>query len=161
MGNAHYDVGLACLNGHSVNSSAMHNPEHNSKFCDQCGEPTIDACQSCGTKIRGYCYVPGVIDFSGWKIPAHCHECGKPYPWTDRKAKALIDAIDEVDELTEPEREKLKESVPDVLNETTGTQTAAARFKKAIAKGGNVGGKLLYDVLTKVAVEAVTKSVGL
>jgi hypothetical protein len=54
----------------------------------------------------------------------------------------------------------LKSSIPDVLSETPGTHTAAVRFKKAIAKGGHVGGKRLYDVLTKVAVDVVAKSIG-
>jgi hypothetical protein len=118
-------------------------------------------CPSCSASILGEYDSPNVavISFRGWKPPAHCHQCGKPYPWTERRAAALADAIDEVDELSQIERDKLKQSIPDVLSKTPGTDTAVARFKKAIKKGGDVGGKLLSDVLAKVAAEVVTKSI--
>lgn len=158
---AHYDVGLVCLNGHSVNSKSHSSPEFNTKFCRGCGEPTIDTCQKCKAPIRGYCHIEGVITMRSWKPPRHCHECGEAYPWTERRREALAAAIEELDELTETEREKLRESIPDVIQETPKTETAVARFKKAIGQAGTVGGRLLSDVLTKVAAEVVVKSMGI
>lgn len=155
-----YDVGLVCLNGHAVNSMSRRHPDSNAKFCKDCGQPTIDACPSCQTTIRGFLHVPDVIGRCRWDVPAYCHECGKPYPWTDRRSAALSEAIDEADELSDSEREKLKQSIPDILKETPSTDTAVARFKKAIAKAGKVSGKMLYDVTTKVAAEVVVKSLG-
>jgi hypothetical protein len=38
--------------------------------------------------------------------------------------------------------------------------TAVLRFKKAVAKAGAVGGKVLTDVLAKVAAEAVKGQLG-
>lgn len=160
MDRARYDVGLACLNGHPVNGSAYESSEFNAKFCKRCGEPTIDACPACESKIRGYCHVPGVISFRGWKVPAFCHQCGAPYPWTERRKKALADAIADLEELDEGDRSKLTEAIPDVISETAGTEVATARYKKAIAKAGKLSGKLLYDVLVRVATDAVTKSLG-
>jgi hypothetical protein len=63
--------------------------------------------------------------------------CGKPYPWTTRRAEALAEAIDELDELQAADRDKLKQSIPDVLRETAKTETAAARFGKAIRGAGS------------------------
>jgi hypothetical protein len=157
-----YDVGLVCLNGHEVNSEFRSSPEFNAKFCKQCGEQTIHACPKCGVPIRGFYKVQGVIDLGhSWSIPQYCHECGAAYPWRERKEKALATAIEELDELTAAERDKLKESIPDAIAETPKTEIAIARFKKAIIKAGVIGGKLLTDTLSKVAAEIVVKSMGI
>lgn len=158
---SHYDVGLACLNGHAINSSSDTQPEHNSKFCSECGEPTIHECPQCGVSIRGYCYVEGVITLSEWEPASHCYECGSPYPWVQRRSEALAEVVDELDELKPEERDRLKKSIPDILTDTPRTETAVHRFKKAAAKIGKTGGKLLTDVLSKVATEAVKSSMGL
>lgn len=94
-------------------------------------------------------------------MPKHCHECGAPYPWTERKKEALAAAIDELNELDETERDRLKESIPDILQETPKTQTAIARFKKAINKVGKISGKLLTDTLSNIAAEVFVKSMGI
>jgi len=93
-------------------------------------------------------------------LPMHCHECGKQYPWTQRRAGALADAIELLDELTDSEKDKLIESIPDVIQETPKTETAVARYRKAISKAGAIGGKLLTEVLVKVAAEVVVRSMG-
>jgi hypothetical protein len=61
----YYDVGLICLNGHVVNSSAKDHPEHNSNFCDECGSKTINACKYCDASIRGRYHAGGVFDLMG------------------------------------------------------------------------------------------------
>jgi hypothetical protein len=158
---AYYDVGLVCLNGHEVNANYRDSPERNAKFCPNCGAKTINACPSCNESIRGWYFVPGVLSVRSWEVSGHCHECGTSYPWTERKAKALAETIDELDELDSAEREKLKDSIPDVMSDTPSTDVATSRFRKAMTKMGTTGRKLLYDVLTKVASEAVVKSLGM
>ena len=147
MGQIHteYDVGLVCLNGHIVNSRFRSNPGENAKFCDKCGEPTIDACVSCHTVIRGYQSSYGPFGSVGCSmtLPLHCHECGKPMPWTQRNTETLLDAIEWLDDLTDRDKDKLRDYVPDVIKETPRTDTAIASFKKAIGKAGVIGGKLL------------------
>jgi hypothetical protein len=154
-----YDVGMVCLNGHEVNAACRANPEYSSKFCKECGGPTFDACPKCKAKIRGLDNEG--FDMGLWTVPKHCHECGAAYPWTERKEKALATAIEELDELTDAERDTLKESIPDAIAETPKTEIAIARFKKAIIKAGVIGGKLLTDTLSKVAAEIVVKSIGI
>ena len=82
-------------------------------------------------------------------------------PWTQRRTEALAEAIEWVEELPDADKDKLRESIPDVIKETARTDTAIARFKKAIGKAGQVGGKLLTDVLSKVAAEVVVKSMNI
>ncbi|HVC96105.1 MAG TPA: DUF2321 domain-containing protein, partial [Pirellulales bacterium] len=124
---ARYDVGLVCLNGHGINSSAASSPEFNAKCCKKCGQPGVDACLKCSTKIRGSCHIPGVVSFASWDVPSFCHECGAAYPWTERRSAALVEAIGELEELSDAERQHLTASVPDVLSDTPKTQTATAR----------------------------------
>ncbi|REJ29274.1 DUF2321 domain-containing protein [Caldibacillus debilis] len=90
-----YDIAQICLNGHVVNASYNSYPEHNQKYCVECGAKTIIKCLKCQTPIRGYYHVDTLIDH--YTPPKFCHECGEPYPWT---AKALNAAI-ELAELTE------------------------------------------------------------
>ena len=155
-----YDVGMVCMNGHAVNSMAATAPQHNEKFCSKCGAAAIQECPQCHERIRGYYHYENVFGGS-WYVPAHCHACGKPYPWTQGKAEALGEMIEELDGLSDEEREKLKVSIPDIIADTPKSETAALRFKKAVAKVGQAGGKMLMDVITNVATEAVKKAMGL
>jgi hypothetical protein len=75
-----------CLNGHQINSSAASLPHLNKKRCKKCGAETIMACPKCHTDIQGYHHVPGVLDARPVAVPAHCHNCGEPYPWTAKAA---------------------------------------------------------------------------
>jgi len=154
----YYSVGMACLNGHKIAGDAEGSPEFCEEFCSQCGERTITQCPACKQNIRGYYQGEGFG--LRWTLPAYCHSCGKAYPWTERKAEALGETIGELDGLTDGEREKLKKAIPDIIADTPKSETAALRFKKAITKVGKVGGKLLTDVLTNVATEAVKKAMG-
>ena len=157
-----YDNALVCENGHVINSSAQRNPEFSSKHCSTCGSKAVDRCSSCGRAIKGEYHVEGVL-VAGvrWQPPNHCHECGTPYPWTKRKADALLEAIQELDELKPEERERLAGSVPDIISNTPKSETAGLRFKKAIAKLGAGTAKFLKDALMSAATEALKKSMGL
>lgn len=162
MSQAHYETGQVCLNGHPTTAYFRSSPERHSKFCGECGQSTITACPKCSAEIRGAYIVPNVISIGGgYDPPSFCHECGAAYPWTERKSAALAEAIDELDQLSQADREKLKQSIPDVIQDTPKTQTAASRFGKAIGSAGQWGGKLLTEVLTKVATEAALKMSGL
>lgn len=150
------------MNGHPINFSTSSSPERNAKFCPMYGELTISACPACHQFIRGYYHVEGVFAIGpAWEPSAHCYGCGKPYPWTQRRADALNETLDELEELDDAERARLKKAIPDILAETPQSGTAVLRFKKAVAKAGAVGGKVLTDVLAKVAAEAVKGQLGL
>jgi hypothetical protein len=69
--------------------------------------------------------------------------------------------IDELDGLGDEEKAKLKKSVGDIVADTPNSQTAVLRFKKAASKVGQLGGRLLTEVPSKVAAEAVRKAMGL
>lgn len=159
---AQYDVALICLNGHVINRFARSLPEHNTKFCSECGEPTISQCPKCKADIRGE-YGERGIGVLGYEFsyPRYCHNCGAPFPWTERHTEQLRSFIEELEELSDEEKDKLGKSIPDIIAETPGTARASLRFKKAIAKIGKESGKLLIEILEKVASEHVKQQLGL
>ena len=85
----YYDAQQACLNGHQVTVSYHRFPTGRKPFCPQCGEKTIFQCQNCGKEIRGDYHSDDDIFIGGppVEVPSHCEYCGKPYPWTEKKAK--------------------------------------------------------------------------
>lgn len=147
-----YHTGMACLNGHPINCSAELYHESNSPFCPRCGEQTVNECQACGASLRG-AFSEGYSS-SEWQPQPYCYNCGKPYPWTQRNAAAIAATLEELD-LHDADREKLKQSIPDILSETPMTGAAILRAKRVIRAAGSVGGKILTDVLAKVAAEMV------
>lgn len=83
----YHDVMQVCLNGHQITASYNESPQHRKDFCDKCGEKTINTCPNCETTIKGKYTVPGVLSLLTTPVPEHCHKCGKPYPWTEKKTK--------------------------------------------------------------------------
>lgn len=82
----YHDVQQVCLNGHQVTDNYNLVPEFRKSFCSTCGEKTIHQCPECSHPIKGYYHVGGVIAFGGsTAVPTHCENCGKPFPWTERK----------------------------------------------------------------------------
>jgi len=86
-----YDVQQVCENGHQITASYHTSPEFRRKFCYRCGAATIHACPNCGAGIKGEYDVPGVVAI-GFKtpVPSHCENCGKPYPWTEKKVPPTV-----------------------------------------------------------------------
>lgn len=82
-----YDTLQACVNGHVISSMVESHPEHAKKRCPECGAETITQCPACNAKIQGYHHIPGLAHV-GDDMPAHCHECGNAYPWTEKRKNA-------------------------------------------------------------------------
>lgn len=137
-----YDKAQICTNGHVINIQSVYSPEHNKKFCDRCGAPTITNCQNCKAIIRGFYHEEDkgdyVSDYTVLRRPSFCHKCGEPYPWTVAKLKEAQEFSDELDNLSLKEREMLKKSIDDIVRDTPQTTVSVTRFKKLAAKAGPV-----------------------
>lgn len=152
-----YDTALVCVSGHEVNQFCVSAPEYNSPFCRKCGAPTIRDCPGCGAAIWGYLHVPNVADLSGYEVPAHCHACGRAYPWLECRIAAAKELADELSKLSQQERETLKNSIADLVVDTPRTTVAATRFKRLVSKGGQVAADGFRSILTSVLTEAAKK----
>jgi hypothetical protein len=154
-----YDTAMVCLNGHVVNGSSQKYPQHNQRFCDKCGEQSISMCPSCQTPIQGEYYVPGVASLGMSAAPGFCKECGKPFPWTERKLAAAKEVADEFEELSPQDREKLKESLEDLVREGPKTEPAKLKFKNVMRKGGSGSLEIMKGIVTELVSETVRRSI--
>lgn len=159
----YYDVAQICLNGHITNSAFKSSSENNVKFCRNCGAQTITQCPICNENITGDYIEPGfytALDMDE-KAPAFCHNCGSPYPWTQRALEGIQEIIDEERKLSDSEKEKLKLSLNDIIAETPKTALAVTRFKKAAVTVGTVTKDALLQFATDFATETAKKMLGI
>lgn len=174
----HFATAQICNNGHIVNIDTDNHPECNRNFCPECGMKTIIACPSCNAPIKGLHFKtetyqttrPGVYVLGQsrvkttsqnvpvnpddiFNVPAYCHNCGQPYPWTESLLQEADTIIDSFDELTEEQRKLLKDKFPDLLTETPRTISSALTFSKLIngltSVGSAVGKGFLVSLLEK------------
>jgi hypothetical protein len=147
-------------NGHVITTDADTAPELRADFCRQCGSKTTTKCPDCSASIRGHYHVDGVISLGrNYAVPAFCHACGKPYPWTAAKLDAARELADELDELTPDEREKLKGTLDDLVRDTPRTQVAGTRFKRIMSKVGTSSASAMRDIIVDVLSETAKKMI--
>jgi len=154
-----YDIAQICLNGHVVNDSVRSFPEHSKNFCDKCGAKTITNCPNCDSEVQGYYLVSGVISPGyDFKAPGFCHNCGKPYPWTEQKIHAAQELAQEIENLSEDEKKILTQSIDDIVKDSPKTPLATTRFKRIVSKAGKEVAGALRDILVDIASEAARKT---
>ena len=159
MDDSHYDVAQICENGHVTNSMAQDYPDSNQDYCDKCGDPTIMACPSCQTAIRGNHHVPGIFGSEHYSAPAFCYKCGKPFPWISAGLRAAEDLADKLDDLTSDDRKSLKKVLPDLVLDTPSTPVAEAQYKKIMRKVGKGGCASMQSILMDIVSEVVRKTI--
>lgn len=152
-----YDVAQICLSGHLVNQATKNSPQFSSKFCRKCGQPTIDKCPLCKAHITGRYYTTGTPNMPSPEspVPLYCHDCGKPYPWTQATLDTAIELISGEDRLTPEEKTNISENLSDIISQTPRTPLAATKVKTVMEKmseSGKEGFKqLLSDITTESA----------
>ena len=148
-----YDNAQVCLNGHPTNRNVEDYPDRSQPYCDKCGEKTITACQHCKSAIRGW--YQGAPPIGNYVPPNFCHNCGKPYPWTESRLEAAAELAEEIEGLTDEERETVKKSLADLVKDTPRTTVAATRFKRLASRAGketaNAFRQLLVDIVSETA----------
>lgn len=158
MRDSWYDVAQICLNGHVINDSVKKYPQQNKKFCDKCGVATITNCQNCNAEIQGEYHVEGVISsVSHYIAPAFCPNCGKPYPWTEAKIQAAHDLAQELENISDDDKEILNQSINEIIKESPRTTLAATRFKKILSKTSEAIVDAFRDILIDIVSETAKK----
>jgi hypothetical protein len=155
----HHDVSLICLNGHVVNDSSRTMPQFNAKHCDNCGEPTIDTCPACKKPIKGAYISSGVYGVGVQTAPSFCQECGKSFPWTERRLSAAKELADELDGLSSDDKLKLRGALDDLVKEGPKVEPAKLRFKQIMKKVGRKGYDMMKSVVTDLVSDSVRKSI--
>ena len=174
-----FDTAQICKAGHLANLYKNLHSECNIKHCLLCPEEVISECPHCHERIRGgyfSCTVYSETAYVGdpifpdeqrlstthykeltkpeeYQIPAYCHHCGQPYPWTESLLQEADAIIDSFDELEEEQRKLLKDRFPDLLAETPHSMSSALSFSKLIngltSVSSAVGKGFLISLLEK------------
>lgn len=132
-----YHTAQICKNGHIINHRADTEPLRNKPYCSSCGSETLISCPSCNAKILGDYEVEGFGFPLSYDIaPAFCHNCGKPYPWTESALLAAAGLIYEEENIPDDLKDRTVETLTDVIVETPKTTLAATRLKKCLASAG-------------------------
>jgi len=151
-----YDTAQVCENGHPINPSSEDYPQHNTSYCRDCGAATITACPSCSEPIRGN-YREG-FSLAAYVPPSFCHNCGKPYPWTESRIQAAHELADEL-ELSDADKATLNQSIDDIVRDTPRTTVAAAKFKRIAGSAGADVLQAFRSILVDILSESVKKSI--
>lgn len=142
----YFDTAQICRNGHVITINYNHNPDERKKHCTQCGADTLNECPYCHSAIQGCkrCsydkpssgnYLTGewnyekvdvsITELPEYLPPAYCHECGKPYPWTEESLNEIHRLIEMMDNLSDEQKAKLSSLFPDLIVETPHTVSSA------------------------------------
>jgi hypothetical protein len=156
-----YRVGQVCLSGHAITDAADAHPERQERRCSRCGAETILKCPKCAANIRGDYHVDGVFGGGEWTPPRFCHECGQAYQWTQAKISTTNELIDELDELSDEDKVRLKSSVDELVRDAPSAEIAALRVKKAFLRLGKLSGDSLRQLLVDILSETAKKMMGL
>lgn len=119
-----------CLNGHAREDEEIYDKP---LFCEDCGAQFIQKCPNCDEFIH-YHDPDGIISIA--YAPSFCKHCGKPYPWTQTALDTAKEYIEEDEQLSNDEKTKMIEVLPDIIAETPKTNLAALRVKKALKAAG-------------------------
>jgi len=155
-----YRVAQICLNGHVISDSIDKCPEHNERFCSICGEETTNNCPRCSQPIRGYYHVDGVIDLQHkYQPPSFCHNCGFPFPWTEKIIETATELMKRSGNLTDEELKQFEEDLGELTKDTPQVRLSASRFKGFLEKVGptiaNGVREMIVDVISETAKRSI------
>jgi hypothetical protein len=155
-----YDQAEVCLNGHVITWTALSDPSHRQKFCQRCGEKTIDVCPGCGHQIRGHYHSTDVIYFDPDDPPKYCVNCGAAFPWQGAALENLQEILKE-SSLTAEEISEFEAAIPDIVRDTPKTQSATLKLRRLLPKVGGAVYDVTVKVITDIASETAKKTLGL
>jgi len=96
-----------------------------------------------------------------YRLPRFCYQCGQPYPWTQERLQAAGQLAEELEGLSEQERDVLKKSLNELVQDTPATEVAALRVKKVLRKAGEAGAEIFKKILVDVLSETAKKALGM
>ncbi|MFA4848153.1 MAG: DUF2321 domain-containing protein [Methanoregula sp.] len=154
-----YDVAQICKNGHLITACAITEPEYLKNFCPKCGEQTLLKCEFCKYPIQGINLYHESSSLNDYTIPLYCHNCGKPYPWTELQLCAVKKIIDQLNELELSERKEFITALDDIVRDTPNTKPAAYKIREILGKirgdAQTVIRELIVELITGTAAKII------
>lgn len=154
-----YRAAEICLNGHVTTSYADVMPDLREKYCSICGEQTITKCPHCDNPIRGSYYEPGFLGTSDYLKPNFCHNCGRPFPWTERSLHAASELMELSSILGDAELIQFKTDLDSLIKDTPQTKVASFRVKVFLGKVSKEIASGVRDILVDIVSETARKAI--
>ena len=154
-----YRAAEICLNGHVTTSYADVMPDLREKYCSICGEQTITKCPQCDSSIRGSYYEPGFLGTSDYLKPNFCHNCGRPFPWTERSLHAASELMELSSILGDAELIQFKTDLDSLIKDTPQTKVASFRVKVFLGKVSKEIASGVRDILVDIVSETAKKAI--
>lgn len=178
-----YEVAQICENGHIITIRYNSEPHSRKDFCPECGANTFTECPHCRAPLQGSLvqkvatsyavrsyhydeYSNTENDFrdiyhdAKFKFPKYCHVCGKPLPWTEAILKESSELIDLMDELTDEQKQALKEYIPNIITETSSTKSSAIKITRLLKPVGEELAQALKSTLIDQTVKTALQLLG-
>jgi hypothetical protein len=159
---AEYDTQQVCKNGHQITDGYDIYPEQRKEFCPDCGEATLTNCPDCDGNVQGGQFEV-VTDWNGSQrynrvakpadVPSYCMNCGKPYPWTQKKIVTAIQILTEFGDLEASEKETIEQDVENIARDVPESELSAGRIARVLKRCGRVG----YGVIMELASSTAAK----
>lgn len=170
-----FDTAQICINSHIITLHYDYSPQERKNFCPQCGAPTIIECPHCHNRIKGIRYETGNKFVSGNMltgethyrevryevegnakniIPSYCEHCGKPFPWTQQLLDSSSMIFDTMDNISDSDKDKLKEIFPNLISNTAATIPAALQFNVILNKTSDLAVSAIKALAENCIVEA-------
>lgn len=150
-----YNGATICLNGHVLDKYKANTQNH----CTICGKETYSFCEQCNSPIRGLVKIEGavVLGNRSYTKPFYCHDCGAPYPWTQKILDSATELVSLDDDLDKTSKELIKNAIPELLIDAPTTPVAAAKYQKGMSKAGQIVSDSMRQLLIDVVSEAAKK----
>lgn len=116
-------------------------------------------CPTCHIPVRGHYDVDGIVTLIDYEPPAHCHNCGAAFPWTERRIAGAVELLKEDGDLSPEELQQVRSDLKVLSRDTPSTLAASSRFRKVMTKVGTsvASGvrEIVIDVLSETAKMAI------
>jgi len=149
----YYDTAQVCLSGHVITHRVKECASRTKNFCTICGEPTTTKCSNCSAPIKGFYSGDSIL--ADYTRPNYCHDCGKPYPWTENAIIESSIVIDKDLELSIEDKEEFKQAITSLVK----SKESPSRFKTFLKKTSKATAQSLKDILIDVLSESISKSI--
>lgn len=161
-----------CKKGHLQTSILGFSEKYENLYCKECGSEIIDVCPNCNSIIQGGTFEvkkeielyntdffsPGYYEkeyrIPTSYIPKYCHNCGKPYPWTEDFLNTYKDALSLVLGNEKELQNKIYNATEELVKNNFDLKSPMATFFKLLLnKAGDLTKDVVVNTLSSVASE--------
>ena len=157
-----------CEKGHLQLSTLYFYEVYPNSYCKECGSKIIDKCPHCNAEIQG-----GVAyhrtgresvvyrdlttkteKYPNNTVPKYCHNCGKPYPWTEAFLNTYKDTLSLVLENEKELQSKIYNTTEELVKNNFDLKSPMANFFKLLLnKTGDLAKDVVVNTLSSIASE--------